>query len=83
MGKHCVPTPIFLYPDASYCSLVKHLVLKYKPHDLVLKSCEAATAVYNSWYGFLGTDLVFSLIHDFDRTLFAGTFRHALFAGKR
>ena len=50
-------------------------MIQYKNH-------ETAVAVSNSWYGFLGTDLVYSLIHDFDRTPLAGTTSPVLFAGK-
>lgn len=31
-------------------------------------SCGTASAALNSWYGFLGTELVSILIHDFERT---------------
>ena len=47
----------------------------------MINNLEVAAAVRNnSWYGFLGKDLVSSLIRDFEPTPLVDFTRHVLFA---
>lgn len=46
-------------------------------------SCETATAVRKSWYGFLETDPISSFIHNFERIPHVGNTSPVLFADER
>jgi len=77
----------FLSSSFSFLSLKDCQILgrssSYKPHDLV-ENCATAAAVRNSWYGFLGTDIICSMVHDFERTQPLASITHTvLFVGER
>lgn len=81
-----IKAPPILYSKVSCCSLVKSFLFvctHFQPHYLVQNPCEAEVAVRNSCYGFLETDVVFSMIHDFERNFVAGTTRLVPFSGEQ